>query len=156
MTFAFGPRSEAELVSVHPKLVTCVRLALELSSIDFGVNDGLRTLDEQKKYLASGASHTLNSKHLPQADGFGHAVDLVPSINGKLRWEWPPIHEIAKAMWWAAEKQGLELTWGGVWDRPLHDLNPDAIAAEVTAYGDRRRKLGRDVFTDGPHFELFW
>ena len=25
----------------------------------------------------------MNSMHRPQADGFGHAVDLVPFINGK-------------------------------------------------------------------------
>jgi peptidoglycan L-alanyl-D-glutamate endopeptidase CwlK len=40
----------------------------------------------------------MNSRHLIRSDGFGHAVDLVPWINGKPRWEWKPIYHIAAAV----------------------------------------------------------
>ena len=91
--FTLGANSLKELNGVHPDLVAVVRRALELSAQDFAVHDGIRTPAEQKQLVASGASQTLDSRHLT-----GHAVDLVPYINGKLRWEWPPIYIIAEAI----------------------------------------------------------
>lgn len=35
---------------------------------------------EKKNLVAAGKSQTMNSKHLPQADGYSHAVDLVAYI----------------------------------------------------------------------------
>lgn len=84
--YKFSQRSLSELERIHPDLVQVVKRALELSEVDFAVHDGIRTEAEQRKYLASGASQTMRSKHLPQADSYGHAVDLVPFV-GKLRWE---------------------------------------------------------------------
>jgi peptidoglycan L-alanyl-D-glutamate endopeptidase CwlK len=156
VTFRFGARSLAELVGVHPELVECSTLALTYSPIDFGVHDGIRDLAQQREYFAAGVSKTLNSKHLKQADGFGHAVDLVPYVAGKLRWELPLCLEIGAAMWKAAAEIDLELTWGAVWDRELLQLDVGNLQAEVEAYQDRRRKLGRKAFIDAPHFELFW
>ena len=42
------------------------------------VLDVKRTPEEQKKFVAKGVSKTLESKHLPQADGLSHAVDSMP------------------------------------------------------------------------------
>lgn len=156
MTFVLGTRSREELRGVHGDVVKCVEYAIGCSSVDFAVHDGLRTLEQQREYVRVGVSRTLNSKHLPQADGLGHAVDLVPYVGGKLRWEWPLIYPIAAAMWEASEHYGVELVWGGCWDRPLEHLEPQDLEAEVAAYVDRRRTAGRSAFTDGPHFELFW
>jgi peptidoglycan L-alanyl-D-glutamate endopeptidase CwlK len=156
VTFSFGERSRKELVGVQPKLVASVEFAIGISPIDFAVHDGLRTLEEQREYLRTGASKTLNSKHLKQADGYGHAVDLVPYVNGKLRWELPLCIQIAGVVWQAATADRLELVWGGVWDRQLDELDPMNLEAEIEAYRARRRKKGRDAFIDGPHFELFW
>ena len=119
--------------------------------------DGLRTLAEQKRYKARGVSKTLRSKHLRQRDGHGHAVDLVPYINGKLRWEWEPIYEIAAAMHLAAKELGVRLRWGGVWDLVFNDMNAATARTAkiaVNAYVGRRREAGRRAFIDGPHFEL--
>lgn len=156
MGFVLGARSRAELAGVHPDLVRVVEHAIKITSQDFTVHDGLRTTAEQRVILASGASQTLNSKHLKQRDGYGHAVDLVPWINGKPRWEWPAIYPIACAMWQASLEQGVRIKWGGPWvmlDSIKGGTPADMIKA-VNAYGDRRRKLGQKVFTDGPHFEL--
>lgn len=154
--YGLGKASRGELAGVHPQLKAVVERAIMLTTQDFCVHDGLRTIVEQREYFRRGVSRTMRSRHLPQADGFGHAVDLVPWINGKLRWEWPPLFRIAVAVRRAAIEAELSLTWGGVWDRRLADLpdSPAAIEQAVNAYVARRRALGKTAFIDGPHFEV--
>lgn len=119
---ALGPTSLARLHGVHPKLVAVVRLATTLSSQDFLVNQGLRLLAEEKANVAKGTSRTLNSMHLVQPDGYGHAVDLAAYVDGQIDWgaqhDWP----IAAAMQSAAQKLATTLRWGGVWDATLNSL----------------------------------
>ncbi len=156
MSFAFGARSLARLKGVHPSLVGVVNRAITITKQDFSVHDGLRTQAVQREYVRRGVSKTMNSKHMKQADGFGHAVDLVPWINGQLRWEWKPIFNIAAAVRIAAELQGVALIWGGVWDRDFLALGETAadLEAAVNGYVSRRRALGKTAFIDGPHLEL--
>lgn len=153
MAFTLGERSRAKLERVHHGIVGVVNRAIVLTRQDFCVHDGVRTVEQQRAMVASGASKTMKSRHLVQADGFGHAVDLVPWINGQPRWEWKPIYVIAAAMRRACIEQGVQLTWGGVWDRRLTDLpdTPEGIEAAVKAYCARHP--GPD-FIDGPHYEL--
>ncbi len=156
MPFALGASSRKELQGVHPKLIAVVEAAIVLTPQDFSVHDGLRTDAEQQVMVDKGVSQTLASLHLRQPDGFGHAVDLVPFINGKLRWEWPPIYHIAAAVHAAATQQGVALIWGGVWDRPFLSLTGTAAALEqaVEDHAARRKAAGRKAFLDGPHFQL--
>jgi len=155
MSFRLGARSKRELNGVHPELRQVVEIAISISAVDFSVHDGLRTVAEQTRLVERGASRTMRSKHLKQAStGFGHAVDLVPFINGKMRWEWDPIYEIAEAMHRAATDYGVRLRWGGVWDRSFTRLDRQMLEWEVEQYGDRQRARGRRVFTDGPHYEI--
>lgn len=152
MAYVLGRRSRAELEGVHPDLVRVVERAIQVTSQDFSVHDGIRTLDEQRELYRRGASRTLNSKHLPQEDGYGYAVDLVPYVGGRLRWEWPLIYPIAEAMRAAAEGQGVRLRWGGHWGELTGmDDDPEAL---VRAYVDSRRAAGKSAFIDGPHYEL--
>lgn len=153
MSFALSAYSRARLKGVHPDLAALVRRAIELTTQDFIVHDGVRTLARQRALVAAGASKTLRSRHLVQADGFGHAVDLVPYIHGKVRWEWKPIYAIAAAVRQAAVEWRVDLIWGGVWDRRLADLpeTADGLEAAVKAYTVRHP--GPD-FIDGPHFEI--
>ena len=156
MAYALGKKSLAELEGVHPSLIKVVKRAIEITKQDFSVHDGLRTLAEQKEYVRRGVSKTMNSKHRPQADGFSHAVDLVPWINGQLRWEWKPIYAIASAVHQAARELDVKLIWGAVWDRNFETLgcSPEELEKAVNAYVDRRRKAGKSAFIDGPHFQL--
>lgn len=156
MPYVLGAKSRAELKGVHPDLVRVVERAIQITTQDFSVHDGLRTAEEQKALVAAGASQTMNSMHRPQADGFGHAVDLVPFINGKMRWEWPAIYPIAAAVWQASRELGVSIRWGGAWINmvDIKTGTPAAMKATVDAYGAARRKLGKAAFTDGPHFEL--
>jgi peptidoglycan LD-endopeptidase CwlK len=152
--FQFGTKSEAELVDVRADLVAVTRRALQITPLDFAVFDGLRTDAEQAEYVRTGVSKTLKSRHLRQPDGFGHAVDLVPYINGKLRWEFRPCVLIAEAMHEAATELGTPLTWGAVWDLPLLELNRSDLENEVERYKERRRARGKRAFIDAPHFQV--
>ena len=156
MAFVLGAKSRAELVGVHPDFVRFVELTLRYSTQDFGVHDGLRSEAEQREYVRTGVSQTMDGKHLKQSDGWGHAGDLVPFINGKLRWEWPPIYVIAAAAKRAAAELNLRIRWGGCWQE-MSQIKGDCPAdmeKAVNAYGAARRKARKKVFTDGPHFEL--
>ena len=84
--FMLGAASLKELNGVRPLLVGTIKRAITISKVDFTVHDGIRTVDEQRRYVAQGVSKTMKSKHLE-----GRAVDLVPWIDGKPRWWWPQI-----------------------------------------------------------------
>lgn len=146
--YKLGERSLEELQGVYSDLVAVVKRAIEISVQDFSVHDGMRTLEEQRKLVERGASKTLNSRHIT-----GHAVDLVPYINGRLRWEWGPIYDIADAVRMAAREKDVPIRWGGAWDVVLTetDDSPEDLVADYIA---RRKRAGKSVFIDGPHYEL--
>lgn len=148
MSYRLGRKSLSELNGVDDRLVDVVKLAIKYTSQDFSVHDGIRTIKEQEHLVDIGASHTMNSKHL-----IGEAVDLVPYINGKMRWEWEPIFKIAVAVKRAANELGVKLRWGGAWDVSFDESNQEPRQA-CDAYVVRRRAKGKRAFIDGPHFEL--
>ena len=152
MAFTLGRHSRAELIGVHPALVDVVELAIERTQQDFTVFDGLRTEAEQAEIYGRGSSHVAFSKHQRQADNYGHAVDLVPFIAGKVRWELRPACRVAMAVRLAARELAAAIRWGGGWCR-LDD--GDVAPAElVSRYVDRCRAERRDAFVDACHFEL--
>lgn len=140
-------RSLKRLEGVHDDLVKVVKLAFDRTPQPFVVTDGLRTIDQQKKLVAAGASQTMRSRHLT-----GHAVDLAAFIdldgdgqkdpNETIRWDWPLYYKIAEAMRKAAEEIDVPVEWGGHW-RLLNGNGPVKV-------GDLAR------FADGPHFQLPW
>lgn len=128
MSFKLGTTSRKRLQGVHPDLVKVVERAIEISEIDFTVLEGVRSVATQKKYVASGASKTMKSRHIPAPNGYAHAVDLGALLNGKVNWSWPLYHKIAAAMKQSALELKIPIEWGGDWKS----------------------------FKDGPHFELPW
>lgn len=151
MSFRFGDKSEANLVGVHPDLVRIVRLALTITDIDFGVSDGVRTLDEQKILVATGASRTMDSYHLT-----GDAVDLVPYVGGKWRWEPTLYHQVAQAMHQACSRLHERLVWGRVWDMELEELDPEDLEEERAIYVRRYQRIWgakKWPLDDGPHYQ---
>ena len=120
--YKLGPRSQSRLKGVHPDLVKVVKLAIELTEVDFGVTEGLRTAKRQEELVAKGASKTMNSRHIT-----GHAVDLVAYVGREVRWDWPLFHKIAAAMKQAANALGVPILWGGDWksfpDGPHFELD---------------------------------
>ncbi len=162
MTYRLGMVSESKLEPVEPGLAACVRRAIQITLQDFGVFEGLRDIERQRKLVAAGASRTMNSYHLPDRFGLSHAVDLVPYIDGRLLWQDVPCLRVAEAMHQAATELAVELTWGGVWDRPLRALDRTNLAAEINAYTKRwhlshPRPANHDgpwePLIDRPHFQ---
>jgi peptidoglycan L-alanyl-D-glutamate endopeptidase CwlK len=120
--YTLGPRSKQRLKGVHPDLVKVVERAIEISTIDFTVLEGLRTPERQKALVEAGASQTLNSRHIT-----GHAVDLGAWVDNQVDWSWPLYHKIAAAMKDAATQEGVSIVWGGGWrtfkDGPHFELD---------------------------------
>lgn len=139
MPFVLSSRSEDRLKQVHPDLVKVVRFALSISSTDFSVIEGARTLEKQREYFNAGKSKTMNSRHLPKVPKFrpnlgavSHAVDLAPYLDTdgdgdkEISWSAMHFHPIARAMKTASAELGIPIVWGGDWES----------------------------FSDMPHFEL--
>ncbi|UQZ89801.1 hypothetical protein C4J81_11510 [Deltaproteobacteria bacterium Smac51] len=129
MAYKLSSRSRSRLSGVHPNLVKVVMRAIELTLTDFTVLEGLRTKEKQAEYIKRGVSKTMHSKHLRQTDGFGHAVDLGPLVDGKISWEWGQAYDdVSSAMKKAATELGLKIQWGGDWksfkDGPHYELVP--------------------------------
>lgn len=142
MSFILSERSLKNLRGVHPNLIKVVKRAIEISKIDFFVNEGVRTPERQKELYAQGRTKpgakvtwTLTSNHFvnPKTT-FGHAVDIYAApynpnqtiATSKL---------IATAMLTAAHELDIPLRWGADWDR-------DGVFYEK---GEG----------DSPHFELW-
>jgi peptidoglycan LD-endopeptidase CwlK len=121
------PRDKTRLEGVHPDLVAVVEAARQ--QVSFIVVEGMRTRERQAQLVKSGASRTMDSRHLT-----GHAVDLAPTVDGDVRWDWPLFYPMAKAVKDAALARGVALVWGGDWPRfrdgPHFELNRDAYPAE--------------------------
>lgn len=150
--FKLSARSLRALEGVDERLVRVVKRAIEITSVDFMVVEGVRTREQcainygkgrtssecvAKGVAASYARPTLAkvtwlsnpyaSKHVT-----GHAVDLLPAP-----YDWKNLANfdaVAKAMLYAAKELGVSIRWGADWD------------------GDGKpRERGE---SDSPHFEL--
>jgi len=100
------------LKGVHDDLVRVVERAIEITTVDFTVLEGLRDPERQKTLMESGASQTLNSRHIT-----GHAVDLGAWVDNQVDWSWPLYHKIAAAMKEAAKELDVAIVCGADWKR---------------------------------------
>ena len=73
--YRLSVKSLTRLTGVHTDLVRVVVRAIQISATDFGVHEGMRSIERQRDLVADGVSQTMASRHLT-----GHAVDL---------WLWP-------------------------------------------------------------------
>ena len=108
--FVLSKKSLDRLTGVHPDLVRVVKRAIEITTVDFAVLEGVRSKSRQEQLVKAGASQTMNSRHIT-----GHAVDLGAYVSGSVRWDWPLYHKIADAMKQAAAELGVPIEWGGDW-----------------------------------------
>lgn len=122
-------RDRQRLKGVHPDLVRVIeRTASHPDCPEFMVLEGVRSVARQRTLVAKGASKTMNSRHIPAKNGYGHAVDIAPMIGGKVSWDWPLYHKLAPFVKRAARQEGVPIEWGGDWRS----------------------------FKDGPHWQLPW
>jgi peptidoglycan LD-endopeptidase CwlK len=131
----YSQRSLNSLRGIHPDLRRVIDLALQDSPLDFVVIEGLRTQDRQRQLVASGASRTMNSRHIT-----GHAVDLMPIGPNGPAFDWPLYDQLGPAVKLAADKLGIALDWGGDWksfrDGPHFELDRAAYPETDWTTGD--------------------
>lgn len=115
-TYQLSQRSLGRLVGVHPDLVAVVKQAMLRTPVEFTVVEGGRTIARQRENVARGVSQTMDSYHLPQADGLSHAVDLAPLIDGAIPWkDWQAFVDLAGVVKACAAELGVPVEWGGEW-----------------------------------------
>lgn len=149
MGFKLSKRSLKQLEGVKPELVQVVHTAIELTSTDFGVTQGLRTVAEQRQLVANGDSQTMKSKHLT-----GDAVDVVAYIGSSISWKLNLYDNIADAFKAAAIEHNVKMRWGAAWHIPDIREWDGTMQDAMDEYIHLRRSEGRRPFIDGPHFEL--
>jgi peptidoglycan L-alanyl-D-glutamate endopeptidase CwlK len=117
--YKFSRQSLERLEGVHPLLID-VSLKI-LQYWDCKIVYGLRSHAEQARLYSEGLSKTMNSLHLKQEDGYGHALDIAPypiDWNDTNRFYYfagivkPIADDILKPHGWY-------LRWGGNWDGDL-------------------------------------
>lgn len=125
--YSFSQRSKDRLKGVHPDLVKVMQEAIKESPLDFGITEGLRTLERQKELFEAGKSQTMNSRHLK-----GFAVDIAVFEDGKLTWKFPKYQIVADHIKKVAKDLGILIVWGGDWvsfkDGPHFELNRSKYA----------------------------
>jgi peptidoglycan L-alanyl-D-glutamate endopeptidase CwlK len=131
----YSQRSLNNMRGIHPDLRRVIDRALQDSPLDFVVIEGLRTQDRQRQLVASGASRTMNSRHIT-----GHAVDLMPIGPNGPAFDWPLYDQLGPAVKEAADKEGIAINWGGDWksfrDGPHFELDRTAYPETDWTTGD--------------------
>lgn len=133
-----GKQSKNNLKGVHPNLVKVIEEAIKETPIDFTITSGVRTLKEQQALYAQGRTKPggivtkadgikNKSNHQAKADGYGHAIDLCPYVNGQLDWDNENNFRVISAHVLATAKcLGIKVVWGGnfksILDLPHYEL----------------------------------
>ena len=133
----FGDRSKGNLAKVHPLLIKVATIALEKGEQDFTVICGHRDKAGQDEAIRNKTTKVSfpNSAHnqLPSC-----AIDVIPYPFTS--WDDPAMltgwKKISDAMFVAAKEVGIEIRWGGdfnrdgnkttsdAWDKPHFELHP--------------------------------
>ncbi|KJV42338.1 M15 family metallopeptidase [Brevundimonas sp. KM4] len=145
MPYTLSKRSTDALIGVEPRLVRVVKRAITHTTQDFVVIQGVRTKEQMWENYGKGRTvaqcaakgvpaiyakpalrkvtflnNPLASNHRVHADGFGHAVDIVPF---PVDWDTEKkFADIAAAMKRAAHLEGVKIAWGGDWTGGIRDL----------------------------------
>lgn len=147
--FKFSQRSLNRLEGVKPELVAVANRAIEITTVDFGITEGLRTVERQKQLVAQGRSQTMKSRHIT-----GDAVDVAAYMNGEVCWELAVYDNIADAFAQAGRELGVGVLWGAAWTVTDITKFDGTMEDAMNSYIDLRRSQGRRPFIDGPHFQL--
>jgi len=147
MTFRFGARSLGNLEGVKRELRLVCNRALELTYLDFGIIEGIRSEERQRHLVSAGKSQTMNSKHLT-----GDAIDFMPYWKGKPQTAWPYYYSPANAFLQASKDLSIQISWGGAFGMDMWSFRNVHDAQE--AYLILRAKRSGLPFLDGPHIEL--
>ena len=110
----------------HPKLKLLLAEAIKTSPIDFTVLETVRTIEQQKIYVAKGTSKTMKSRHIPSTNksGLCEAFDIAPyPIDWKNIKRFIILSQHIKRI---AQNLHINIAYGGDWktfkDYPHYEL----------------------------------
>lgn len=144
MKFKLSKRSSANLLGVHANLVSVVEKSIEITPIDFGVLEGLRTEKRQAELYKQKKSKLDGVKRLSMHQ-LGQAIDIVVYPEGKLSWEvedYIPVLEVFRQI---GIKEGYKLRFGICW---LYGHKINSIREGYEYYLNHNGK-----FVDAVHIE---
>lgn len=126
----FSKRSLDALIGVHPNLFKVLNKAIETTPIDFTIIEGVRTKQRQQQLYSQGRTTkgsivtyadgvVKKSNHQPKSDGYGHAIDFCPYVNGGLDWNnHANFKVIADHIVKTGKELGIKITAGYYWKKP--------------------------------------
>ncbi len=129
--YALSNKSLRRLDPVHEALARVCRRAIVETSIDFGVSEGIRSIEDQYKLLHDKKTTTLHSLHLEQEDGFAHAIDVFAWVNNKATWENKYYGPIVQAFTTAAIALGVQIQFGHLWLDFMPGKGPDSVHVQL-------------------------
>ena len=119
--FKFGNKSLRMLSSVDQDLQTVMKQAINISPIDFGITEGMRSPERARQLMAEGKSKVGDkSKHCK-----GEAVDIVCYNEGKVTWELEYYEIVAGVVGEVSHLIDVKIRWGGNWKTGEFELNRD-------------------------------
>ena len=147
--YKFSNRSKERLATCREPLQQVMNRAIELSVVDFGISEGIRTVERQAELYAEGKSQTMSSKHIS-----GMAVDVYAWVHGGVSWQHKYYFEIADAVKQASLELKIPIRWGGAWH--IKDIGTSFFHAQAMYidYADYKKGLNQTPFYDCVHFEL--
>ena len=140
--FRLGKTSKNRLETCHNDLQLIINEAIKISDVDFGVAEGHRSIEKQKRYFDEGKSKIdgVNKKGKHNYNP-SLAVDIYPYFNGGANWDNEHLSYLAGVIHAVSEillsqgKINHKIRWGGNWDM-------DGVILLDQSFDDR------------PHFEL--
>jgi peptidoglycan L-alanyl-D-glutamate endopeptidase CwlK len=142
---AFSARSLANLKGVHPVLVELMSKVTML--FDCSILPGsVRTKAQQALNVKNGLSQTMNSMHIPQRDGYSHAVDAACNPQ---QWDNSPRSSLTK--------YEVELIFFGGFVQGFAAASPEIMKGYTVRYGgdwNTNNQTQDNTFNDLDHFEL--
>lgn len=108
--YVFSQRSINNLNEVDARLPKLAECALQITSIDFVVVDGMRSAEEHKVNLTNGKSWIKRSRHQD-----GCAIDVAAYKNGQISYDGELYYSIAGAFYFCSEKYDIPIISGGEW-----------------------------------------
>ena len=130
--YQFGKSSQERLDTCHPDLRLILSEAIKVSPVDFGISEGVRSVQKQLDYFLHGKSRldprnpeqAKKAKHLPGPDGLSTAADFYAYVPGRndLAYDFNHLSLVAGVVLSTAKRLKNEgkvthgIRWGGNWD----------------------------------------
>jgi len=112
--YQFGKHSKFNLSEVDSRLQDIANQAIKETTIDFGVSDGLRTLQEQQYFFSKGLSRcdgiVKKSRHQS-----GNAIDIYAYVAGKASYKYEHMKYLTDLFKKIAKEKQVTISTGIDW-----------------------------------------